>query len=207
MPTRNTADDDKLNFWPSYTDVSLIMILILIVFLFSQLVSSAEGFKLAKIRTRQQTIHRRIAERLDAEALREMRFTQAFAAQHITFSDKILFEKGRAELQPGGERILARIAEVLRADSALYRGIQVEGHTDKDPVKGGTFRSNWDLSSARATAVVKFFHDHGIDPSRVPMSAAGFAEFRPIDRGQTEEAYRRNRRIELIIGYGADDAE
>lgn len=203
---RRRNRDETPNFWPSYTDVSLITILMLIVFLFSQLVSNADGLRLMQIRTKQQRVQSLIEQRVGREALEEIDFAAAFSAQHVTFSDSILFEKGKAELQPRGQAILEKIADVLRENQALYRAIQVEGHTDKDPVsQGATFRSNWDLSSARATAVVKFFADKGLDPWRVPISAAGFAEFRPIDTGDAEESKRKNRRIEMIIHYAADE--
>lgn len=205
---RRDRTADAPNFWPSYTDVSLITILILIVFLFSQLVSNADGLRLLQIRIKQDRMQALVEKRVGREALRDIRFSSAFSSQQITFSDTILFAKGQAELQPRGQAILGSIADVLLENTSLYRAIQIEGHTDKDPIReGGSFRSNWDLSSARATAVVKFFADKGLDPWHVPISAAGFAEFRPVDTGEGEGSKSRNRRIELIVHYTADDAQ
>ena len=73
--------------------------------------------------------------------------------------------------------------------------MRVDGHTDVRPVGGG--RTNWDLSAARAIAVVQYLISKGISPQR--LVAAGFGEFQPIDTGTTEEAYARNRRIELKL--------
>jgi chemotaxis protein MotB len=74
--------------------------------------------------------------------------------------------------------------------------LRVDGHTDVRPVLG-QFKSNWDLSAARAIAVVKYLVAKGVQPNR--LVAAGFGEFQPIDTGMTEEAYRRNRRIEFKL--------
>jgi chemotaxis protein MotB len=75
--------------------------------------------------------------------------------------------------------------------------MRVDGHTDKRPIQSAQFHSNWDLSSARAIAVVQYLVSKGVSPQR--LAAAGFGEFQPIDQGDSEEAYRRNRRIELKI--------
>jgi chemotaxis protein MotB len=73
--------------------------------------------------------------------------------------------------------------------------LRVDGHTDVRPIAGG--RTNWDLSAARAIAVVQYLISKGMPPQR--LVAAGFGEFQPIDPGNTEEAYSRNRRIELKL--------
>ncbi len=76
--------------------------------------------------------------------------------------------------------------------------IRVDGHTDVRPVQStARFRSNWELSAARAIAVVRYLIDRGIKPEH--LVAAGFGEFQPLDPGDTEEAYARNRRIELKL--------
>ena len=76
--------------------------------------------------------------------------------------------------------------------------LRVDGHTDVRPIgAGGQFKSNWDLSAARAISVVQYLIAKGVKPKR--LVAAGFGEFQPIDPGNTEEAYRRNRRIEFKL--------
>ena len=74
--------------------------------------------------------------------------------------------------------------------------MRVDGHTDKRPVTG-QFRSNWELSAARAISVVQFLVSRGVSPQR--LVAAGFGEFQPLDTGDSDEALRRNRRIELKL--------
>ena len=75
--------------------------------------------------------------------------------------------------------------------------LRVDGHTDARPVTGGQFGSNWGLSAARAISVVQYLIGKGVSPQR--LVAAGFGEYQPIDTGTTDEAYRKNRRIEFKL--------
>jgi len=75
--------------------------------------------------------------------------------------------------------------------------LRVDGHTDRRPINTFAFPSNWELSTARATEVVKFLIDQGVPPER--LAAAGFADQQPLDPADTEAAYERNRRIELKL--------
>jgi chemotaxis protein MotB len=75
--------------------------------------------------------------------------------------------------------------------------LRVDGHTDVRPINSPQFKSNWDLSAARAISVVQYLISRGVSPQR--LVAAGFGEFQPLDTGTTEEAYKRNRRIELKL--------
>jgi chemotaxis protein MotB len=76
--------------------------------------------------------------------------------------------------------------------------LRVDGHTDVRPTSGvGQFKSNWELSAARAISVVQYLISKGVEPQR--LMAAGFGEFQPIDTGTTEDAYRKNRRIEFKL--------
>ena len=72
--------------------------------------------------------------------------------------------------------------------------LRVDGHTDVRPVTGGQFKSNWGLSAARAISVVQYLISKGVQPKR--LVAAGFGEYQPIDTGTSEDAYRKNRRID-----------
>jgi chemotaxis protein MotB len=102
----------------------------------------------------------------------------------------------------GDDRLIDRSVEVLKAVAAPLKGtsvdIRVEGHTDNIPVGSGRWRSNWELSSARATAALLVLaHQGGIEPGR--LSAAGFGEFRPIASNDTPEGRARNRRVDLVV--------
>lgn len=118
----------------------------------------------------------------------------------FVFQSEVLFEKGAAELGPAGQLQLIKLADTLKEITPEIPNeidwiLQINGHTDRDPISTARFPSNWELSTARAISVLKFLRDQGIDPAR--MSAAGFAQYQPLDPGTSDEALRRNRRIEL----------
>ena len=120
----------------------------------------------------------------------------------FVFQSEVLFESGEAVLNPQGEDQLAQFAQTLRQIAAEIPDdiewiLRVDGHTDVRPINTLQFPSNWELSTARATSVVKFLVQQGIDPNN--LVAAGFGEFQPIDAGRDEIAYRRNRRIEFKL--------
>ncbi len=119
----------------------------------------------------------------------------------FVFESEVLFDTGRAEVSAAGRAQMEQLAMALQD---LEREIppeipwvmRVDGHTDKRPVNV-QFRSNWELSAARAISVVQFLVSRGVSPQR--LVAAGFGEFQPLDAGDSDEALRRNRRIELKL--------
>lgn len=121
----------------------------------------------------------------------------------FVFQSEVLFDSGQAAINPAGRGELDQLAMALvvlekeiPADIAWV--LRVDGHTDRRPVSSsGAFKSNWDLSAARAIAVVQYLSDKGVAPTR--LVAAGFGEYQPIDLGTSDEALRRNRRIELKL--------
>ncbi|MCL6609549.1 MAG: peptidoglycan -binding protein [Geminicoccaceae bacterium] len=121
----------------------------------------------------------------------------------FVFPSELLFPTGSARLEPEGEAQLERLAATLREVAATIPSdidwvLRIDGHTDRRPVgPGSPFRSNWELSTARAISVVEFLIRRGIPPER--LVAAGFGEFRPLDPGDGETAWRRNRRIEFKL--------
>lgn len=120
----------------------------------------------------------------------------------FVFQSEVLFASGAAELNQAGGDQLGQLAKTLRQISAdipdgLDWVLRVDGHTDERPISTPQFPSNWELSSARATSVVKFLIEQGIPPNR--LVAAGFGQYQPLDAGDDEIAYRRNRRIEFKL--------
>ena len=120
----------------------------------------------------------------------------------FVLQSELFFDTGKADLKPEAQAELDKIAPLLTgldqqipADIAWV--LRVDGHTDVRPITGGQFKSNWQLSAARAIAVVQYLVGKGVAPQR--LVAAGFGEFQPIDTGTTEDAYRRNRRIEFKL--------
>jgi chemotaxis protein MotB len=131
------------------------------------------------------------------EALSGQRDVQ-IVGDRFVFQSEVLFPSGSAKLQPAGEQQLASVAQRLieiasRIPKNINWVLQVDGHTDDKPINNFLYPSNWELSAARAIAVVKFLHDQGIPFER--LVAAGYGEFQPISA--TDAA--RNRRIELKL--------
>ncbi|WP_420549250.1 peptidoglycan -binding protein [Curvivirga sp.] len=120
----------------------------------------------------------------------------------FVFQSEVLFTSGSADLGPAGEEQLSRLATTLLDISRdipekLNWVLQVEGHTDAQPISTAQFPSNWELSAARAISVVKFLRSQGLPAKH--LSAVGYGEFQPLDPRDDEIAYRRNRRIELKL--------
>ena len=120
----------------------------------------------------------------------------------FVLQSEVLFQAGRAELRPEAAGELDRIAAVI-LDVAkdippdIPWILRVDGHTDARPIQSSAFPSNWALSSARAISVVQYLIGKGLPPQR--LGATGFGEFQPLDLATTDEAYNRNRRIELKL--------
>src|SRR5579863_1764108 len=122
----------------------------------------------------------------------------------FVFQSEVFFDSGAAVLRPEGRAELDKLAAALldldkQIPSEINWVLRVDGHTDTRPITGTSspFKSNWELSAARAISVVQYLIGKGVSPQR--LVAAGFGEFQPIDPGTTEEAFSRNRRIELKL--------
>ncbi|WP_298966414.1 peptidoglycan -binding protein [uncultured Methylobacterium sp.] len=120
----------------------------------------------------------------------------------FVLQSEVLFQAGQATLRPEAgpelDRIAAAIVELNRQIPAdIPWVLRVDGHTDARPINSSQFPSNWALSAARAIAVVQYLAGRGIPPQR--LLAGAFGEFQPLDTGTTEDAYARNRRIELKL--------
>jgi chemotaxis protein MotB len=121
----------------------------------------------------------------------------------FVLQSEVFFDTGKADLKPEGRAELDKVAGALlelekKIPTDLAWVLRVDGHTDiRQLAGGGVFKSNWDLSAARAISVVQYLVGKGVSPQR--LVAAGFGEFQPIDLGKTEDAYQRNRRIEFKL--------
>ena len=119
------------------------------------------------------------------------------------FQSEVIFATGQANVSAAGKEQLADIASALREiEKSIPENIpwilQIEGHTDSDPIANSSiFRDNWDLSTERALSVVRFLRSEGISANR--LAAAGYGEFQPIDSGNSAASKQRNRRIELKL--------
>jgi chemotaxis protein MotB len=120
----------------------------------------------------------------------------------FVFQSEVFFDTAQAVLRPEGKEELDKLAGALvdlekQIPAEIAWVLRVDGHTDIRPITSTQFPSNWSLSAARAISVVQYLISKGVQPQH--LVAAGFGEFQPLDTGQTEEAYRRNRRIELKL--------
>lgn len=120
----------------------------------------------------------------------------------FVFQAEVLFAPGKAELAPEAKQQLDPVFDALlqiagQIPSNINWVLQVNGHTDHRPIHNADFASNWELSTERAIAVVRYAIERGIPADH--LAAAGFADNQPIDTGSADDAYRRNRRIELKL--------
>jgi chemotaxis protein MotB len=120
----------------------------------------------------------------------------------FVFESEVLFPSGSATLTPEGLAAMDQLATaILDLEKQIPKevdwALQIDGHTDSRPISSSQFPSNWELSTARASSVVKYMISRGVPADR--LVAAGYGEFRPIEPGATEEALQKNRRIELKL--------
>jgi chemotaxis protein MotB len=120
----------------------------------------------------------------------------------FVFQSELFFDSGQAVLSAEGKSELDKLAVALldlekQIPSEINWVLRVDGHTDVRPIVNAQYPSNWALSAARAISVVQYLMTKSVSPQR--LVAAGFGEFQPIETGNTEEAYRRNRRLELKL--------
>ena len=195
-----------LNVWPAFTDVSIAMLLIFLFFLFIQFISNSKLIQKIIMEKKQDTIEKAFAEKFPNEIGKgTITIARDGNLQRFTFSDKILFETNKAILQQEGRDILTAVGELLqnyKTDKKLgqlYKSIQIEGHTDNVPIIIPN-RSNWELSSDRAIAVLRLFVDHiGINPRT--LTATGYGEYHPVIRNHPKYGHPKNRRIEIVLVY------
>ena len=143
------------------------------------------------------TIATSLKEEIEAE---EIELVDMEDTLKVVFIDKILFDSGSVEINEKGKKILLVVADSIKAHKD--QKILVEGHTDNTPLGASLkerFPSNWELSTARAAAVVRFLQKEGqFQPER--LSARGYSYYRPVASNKTKEGRHQNRRIEIILG-------
>jgi chemotaxis protein MotB len=113
----------------------------------------------------------------------------------------VLFDSGKTDLKPQGQEAMTKVAQVLAA--LPDRHFIVAGHTDNVPIRSGRYKSNWDLSAARAIDVTLFLIAHEMKPQ--VLAAAGYGEFDPISANDTPEHRAQNRRIEIVLQPNISD--
>ena len=117
----------------------------------------------------------------------------------INMVDRVLFDSGRADIKPAGLKVLKQVSDVL--NKITDKQIRIEGHTDNVPISAklqDKFKTNWELSTTRATTVVRYLIDQGgVQPQS--LSAVGYADTHPIESNDSEQGRSSNRRIEIVL--------
>lgn len=161
---------------------------------------SAESEKLQSEISDTRATYDELVDKLKADVKQgDVGLSQADGNVTITLGDKVLFQSGQWELQPRGRQVLLQVANILKK-SDKSKIIQVEGHTDNVPISGSLkarFPSNWDLSSARAAAVVRYLQEQGIPGERLTLTAYG--DTHPIADNRTPDGRRTNRRVGISL--------
>jgi flagellar motor protein MotB len=221
----------SFNFWPSFADMMLALVLVLCLALFLVAAVMAVGtVNLKEVEANQMSMINSIADDYKVKPSQlpdnaygiyfpgskepDIEIHNDLSSQRITFSDKILFEPDHTEIKPEGEQVLMIVGAKVRAQLALIREIQIQGHADTKP--SGKFASNVELAANRAISVFGFLQDKvGIKPAEHLMSITSFGEYKSVQRttstdysmeklqadNGSDELRRRNRRIELVLIY------
>ncbi|TDG05186.1 motility protein B [Paraburkholderia guartelaensis] len=188
----------------SYADlITTLMVLFLALYAMqlakhkeSEIRSAAQSTSTAAAAVKMPAVDQALLAALETLRQRgEITIVPAARGVEIGINAKILFNAGDATLLPESLGVLGRIAEVLRAAPA--GNILVEGHTDSSPISNAKFASNWELSSARAGAVVRYLVERGIEPHR--LAAIGRADNFPLVAGNDPASRALNRRVTLIV--------
>jgi len=115
----------------------------------------------------------------------------------ITFVADVLFDSGKSKIRSEAHEALSKVADVLK-NNVPQLSVGIEGHTDNEPIQRSSWKSNWELSSARALSVLHYLADkEEISPER--LSAIGYGEYRPVASNDTKSGRRMNRRVEIVI--------
>lgn len=152
-----------------------------------------------------QEVLRELASQLEANGLSSsVELVPEERGLVVRLADRVLFDLGKADLRPEAKRVLDVLAGVL---ARLPNSVRVEGHTDDLPIRTERFPSNWELSAARATTVVRYFVEgHRLDARR--FSAAGYGEYHPLVPNTSAANRQKNRRVEVVIlPLGSDGVE
>ena len=147
-----------------------------------------------------EATHKQLEEGLKAELKSgEIEIQKIRGVLTLNIADRLFFDSGKADIKPEGEKILVKVAGILT--NIPEKMVKIEGHTDNIPISEGLtnrFASNWELSVARATTVVRFLQEKG-NISADRLSVSGYAEFRPIASNKTAKGRAKNRRIEIVL--------
>ena len=206
MDLRLERDDHDASYWTVLSDVMTSMFFLVILYVLVQhLRTFAETHINERLAARQREVADALRSDLDPKFQGKITIDSlAPDRQRLTFSSDVLFAVCQADLTPEGRALLAAVGEVVGTRQNYFEAVQVEGHTDRAPTGsyGCTYPTNWELSSDRATTVVRLMRFSSA-VSGPKLSAIGRAEFHPVTGAEEDspQAYARNRRIEIVLQY------
>jgi flagellar motor protein MotB len=206
MPIAHGTIRSAIEYWPSYVDILTTVLMVFVLQNFLQTTLNIDSFESARLREEQRQLAGLMKSEFQEETARHkvtLDDTKLNMLQ-IRFSEEILFASGDYHLAGKGREALSKCARALLSGSGTvdFKQIEVEGHTDRQPLNRSAYpRNNWELSAARAIEVVRFMMDRGIPPRK--LSAGGYAEFHPAEDSLRYQS--RNRRIELRILFATPD--
>lgn len=156
---------------------------------------SKESGKVTLKEEKETELAKKVEDYIQEKGLKEFAKVEMNAEKvKISLTNPVLFDIGAAELK---KEAFTTLNEIIKYLQGMDNPIIVEGHTDNIPIRGGRYRSNWELSAARAFSVIRYFIDKDIKPER--PSALGYGEYRPVAPNDTEENRAKNRRIEITV--------
>lgn len=156
---------------------------------------------LAQQKAQSEQLKNKMAEALKGFNSNDLTVVQKNGKVYVSLSENLLFPSGSAEVNPKGVDALSKLAAVLILDSDI--GVNIEGHTDSIPIRG-KYKDNWDLSTARATSIVRILtNTYNVNPTRV--IASGHSFYDPLESNSTPEGRAKNRRTEIILSPKLDE--
>ena len=146
-----------------------------------------------QLRQAQALLERRLQKEISEK---QVKLEMAERGLVLTFLAEVLFDSGKATLLTDARESLAKVASVI-GEKVADRDVGIEGHTDNEPIKLSNWKSNWELSTARATSVLHLLEEKGVSPHH--LVATGYGEYRPVGSNASAEGRRKNRRVEIVI--------
>jgi len=149
--------------------------------------------ELEELRNAKGSLEQRLASEIEGDQVRVKMEDKGLV---ITFVAEVLFDSGKAVLRPESLASLDKVAAFIN-EEVPENPIGIEGHTDNEPIKRSSWKSNWELSSHRALSVLGYLETKGVSPEK--LSASGYGEYKPVASNDTKEGRRMNRRVEIVI--------
>lgn len=212
----NDEDEESGGWLPTYADMMtlllcfFVLLISLSVFQKEQLITALnslrEGLGVMPKLSQPIEVERKSLEQKEQEALikiakeieplEQVTVIMTMKGLKIQLENPVLFATGEAELKSNAKEILSQISDILKK-SNIDNEINISGHTDNVPIHTPQFPSNWELSTYRATNVLRYLIEEGLPPEK--MSASGYGQYRPIASNKTKKGRSRNRRMEILI--------